>query len=406
VVRSNIRCLLVTNRPPSHPSLTSYSVCADDALKHLIYLIDGTWLFCGALTLENAHSNVFNLTDRLAYFDSTKNQNSQIAHYVRGIGSTKGLRKISSGGFSFAIDETIQDIYINICTNFNSGDKIYLVGFSRGAIIARAVSELLDFGLLNSSSVNLIDDLWKHFRKSQTDRSRSDQDAPSKISILSALEKIGERHFNSNFANVEFLGLFDSVIGGAGIWKSAQYLNKISRFSPRCVLHTVQLLAIDETRRMFPPEPFSGKRQGEGISSRTLEQIWMPGVHADVGGGYDNSILSDLSMMVMIDRMQYWTELSFDVSDLEEKYLGKGKLRPKVHNEYASSRWAWSFPFKKNRRPRIPLSRVHPIVDEMSEVKTTYKGSIPRNYDASRFGDVPRSDYFISASWKDQRISW
>jgi Uncharacterized alpha/beta hydrolase domain (DUF2235) len=44
----------------------------------------------------------------------------------------------------------------------------------------------------------------------------------------------------------------------------------------------VHILARDETRRQFRAVLFEDKTRSEQI----LEQIWMPGVHSDVGGGY------------------------------------------------------------------------------------------------------------------------
>jgi hypothetical protein len=43
---------------------------------------------------------------------------------------------------------------------------------------------------------------------------------------------------------------------------------------------------------------WTGKKSDE----THLEQIWMPGVHSDVGGAYTNRFLGNLALLTMIDR--------------------------------------------------------------------------------------------------------
>jgi uncharacterized protein (DUF2235 family) len=52
-----------------------------------------------------------------------------------------------------------------------------------------------------------------------------------------------------------------------------------------------QALAIDEPRR--PYRPALWQRQPDAPARNILEQQWFPGVHKDVGGGYEVSDLSD-----------------------------------------------------------------------------------------------------------------
>ena len=45
--------------------------------------------------------------------------------------------------------------------------------------------------------------------------------------------------------------------------------------------------------------------------AQVVEQIWFPGVHSNVGGGYDNSGLSDVALAWMISRVETFTGLRF-----------------------------------------------------------------------------------------------
>jgi len=75
--------------------------------------------------------------------------NEQIVFYSRGLGAVSGIRKYTAGGFAYGIKEEIEDVYINIASNYvpseepGKSDKIYLYGFSRGAVIARVVAGLI-----------------------------------------------------------------------------------------------------------------------------------------------------------------------------------------------------------------------------------------------------------------------
>jgi len=59
---------------------------------------------------------------------------------------------------------------------------------------------------------------------------------------------------------------------------------------------TLYLVAIDESREPFIPILTNFKNQAE--------EVWMPGVHADVGGGYHDCLLGNISLDYMIQGLQ------------------------------------------------------------------------------------------------------
>lgn len=59
-------------------------------------------------------------------------------------------------------------------------------------------------------------------------------------------------------------------------------------------------MAIDERRRPFEPTPFEHQR--DAPSTQTIEQVWFAGVHSDVGGGYPDPRLADITLLWMADR--------------------------------------------------------------------------------------------------------
>ena len=62
------------------------------------------------------------------------------------------------------------------------------------------------------------------------------------------------------------------------------------------VCHARHAVAMDERRASFAPTLWDPRPAATGHS---LEQIWFPGVHSDVGGGYPECGLSDVALMWM-----------------------------------------------------------------------------------------------------------
>ncbi len=86
--------------------------------------------------------------------DGTK----QIVAYLPGVGSRgRKLDHLLGGAFGLGLDQDIREAYNFICNNYEAGDEIYLVGFSRGAFTARSVADFIaSIGLLNMDGM-------KHF---------------------------------------------------------------------------------------------------------------------------------------------------------------------------------------------------------------------------------------------------
>jgi uncharacterized protein (DUF2235 family) len=143
------------------------------SVRHLVSLVDGTWLTPTSIAGGNIFSNIHKINLYLQKAD--KDGNPQIIFYCRGLGAVSGVRKYTAGGFASNIKEEVEDVYMNIASNYVKGDKIYLFGFSRGAVIARVVAGLIsNVGLLSSSHLDRFPDIWNIIRKvgDQTMRSR------------------------------------------------------------------------------------------------------------------------------------------------------------------------------------------------------------------------------------------
>ena len=80
----------------------------------------------------------------------TANGIPQIVYYQAGIGSENNwYDHLIGGGTGMGISENIRAAYAFIAENYQEGDEVFIVGFSRGAFTARSVAGLISaIGLL------------------------------------------------------------------------------------------------------------------------------------------------------------------------------------------------------------------------------------------------------------------
>ena len=100
---------------------------------------------------------------------------------------------------------------------------------------------------------------------------------------------------------VSFLGVFDTVAAMNGVYRSGDKLSSDVVFengtlNPR-IERAVHLLAIDEDRVAFSPTLINK----DVAHPQRIHEVWLPGVHGDVGGGYWRDGLSDNALAFMVE---------------------------------------------------------------------------------------------------------
>ena len=164
----------------------------------------------------------------------------------------------------------------------------------------------------------------------------------------------------------------------------------------------VHLLARDESRRVFRAIPFEDRTTPDQV----LEQIWMPGVHSDVGGGYVEDFLSKISLMTMLDRIREYTLLKIDFgrsrslrASIEEEF---GENRIVLNDEaqgifkLAPTRW-WG-----NRVPNgsDQCQSIHPIYEALQGRSYITKGGTTNFFPIPKF---PFANYATIKSLENLR---
>jgi uncharacterized protein (DUF2235 family) len=350
--------------------------------KHIIIGIDGTWQSAFS---DVFHSNVFRLNIALNYRDKTDSKNSQIFIYSSGIGTMDKVSKVSGGIFGDGFDESILQAYINLVSNYRPGDKIYIFGFSRGAVIARALTGFITHsGLLRANSTAHIEHAWNYFtHQKQT------------FNYASQIDDVAYQD-----VKIEFLGVWDTVSGP----HKRDDLLKRYRFTSRkldpSVKRGVHIISIDETREAFTPIVWSGCSE-EG---QVLEQIWLPGVHCDIGGGYEDAFLSTVSLFTMIDKLaEYCPDLSFDGKYIERSLLPIVRKEGVIVNNERTTVFKFAG-VEPRKGTEAPGASAHPLLKFIRSKEVTVKGKVRSYAPPSWKGTSLADTKFASESWYSQKL--
>jgi hypothetical protein len=272
------------------------------AMKNIVVCADGTWN-----TPDDKEdgrpspTNVCKLFNAVAGDDKDK-------YYHPGVGTSGNWwDRVAGGGVGQGLGQNVKSAYKWLATNYRKGDRIFLFGFSRGAYTVRSAGGMISqCGLLDLSVPGLKDDLiwaavdrmFEHYRN--PDNGKQPPSAPHGLSFHnSAPDGSGTKR-----TPIHFIGVWDTV-GALGIPDDLALLNLIDD-PARHSFHDTDLstivknarhaVAIDELRQSFSPTLWT-----KVAGRKDVLQVWFPGVHSDVGGGYAQSDLSDGALIWMIE---------------------------------------------------------------------------------------------------------
>lgn len=242
----------------------------------------------------------------------------QHAKYLHGVGDSDNfLVKVLGGALGAGVIVRIVRGYTFISRIYNPGDRIYIVGFSRGAYTARALAGLISAkGLLDNTAHDLNDKLtayrlgarvWSAYRRDVSRRVNANwlQQMEGLLSDLPRFFSDGVDPKLVPNVTVEAVGVWDTV-GSYGIPQYQVDLNRLDMFQfadlalSKQVHHGFHAISIDEMRADFTPSVWAA-------DGSRVEQMLFPGAHADVGGGCPTrdgeSGLSDGALIWMIEQL-------------------------------------------------------------------------------------------------------
>ena len=273
-------------------------------MKRLILCCDGTWN--KADQEDNGvpcPTNVVKIGYRVAKRDGTT---PQIVYYDQGVGSGNILDRYTGGAFGEGLEDNIHDAYRFLIANYEPGDELFLFGFSRGAFTARSIG-----GMVRKCGV-LGREFIQHYRDAiALYRSEHRPTDPAAVKFRK------DYSVSKDDIKIKCIGVWDTV-GALGI--PLRGLRSLTRGKHQfhdtelsgVVENAYHALAIDERRMPFEPTLWMYKPK----PGQTIEQVWFCGVHSDVGGGYPEHGLSDITLDWMIGKAKS-TGLAFDNSAMQ-----------------------------------------------------------------------------------------
>ncbi|MFD2230651.1 phospholipase effector Tle1 domain-containing protein [Alkalimarinus sediminis] len=260
--------------------------------KRIVICCDGTWN-----KPDSEPTNVVKLARGVLPF---ANNCHQVVFYDQGVGTEGFFDKYIGGAFGVGVAKNILDAYRFIVHNYQLGDEIYCFGFSRGAYTVRALGGLLNtIGLLPKSQLEQLPDAYAYYRTHPEKRDTniySDNLRPD-IKMMGVWDTVGAlgspTPFVGKIAKRRWIGFFDTSI--------SSYIK-----------NAFHALALDEKRQPFKADLWTGAINDD----QCVEQRWFPGVHSNIGGGYDDVGLSDLALFWMIGKAEQ-LDLGFDPSFIQ-----------------------------------------------------------------------------------------
>ncbi len=298
--------------------------------KTIAFLADGTW---NGVKVDSDKDGVLESTNVLKLYHNLAGDDTiesfaladegervaldagrntvQIAKYLHGVGdSDNAIIKLLGGAFGAGLISRIVRGYTFISRNYQPGDRIIIAGFSRGAYTARALGGMIaKAGLMDYTKFNFADKeqayqcglyVWAYYRQQQQKNLAARAIDLVWKKIVGIGTAIGEEQMIANVP-IAAIGVWDTV-GSLGIPVYDATEDRrldLFRFADADLSSKVaqgfHALAMDEHRADFTPTQWNA-RAG-------VEQVWFCGAHADVGGGYEQSGLSDFALAWMSDRL-------------------------------------------------------------------------------------------------------
>lgn len=309
--------------------------------KNVIVCCDGT-----ANEFAQDRTNVLKL-----FYTLVQDPLRQAVFYHPGIGtmeamgaltsSSKWITKTLGQAMGYGLETDIRDAYTFVMKHFEEGDRLFLFGFSRGAFTARAVASLLKmYGLILKGNEPLVPYAIRML--TAINRLRGSPNSPEIRSIFDIANGFRE-HFCRIKCQPHFVGVWDTVSSVGWIENPIRFPYSDNNGDIEIGRHAI---AIDERRAFFRSNLWHPKSPDGG--PRNVKQVWFPGVHCDVGGGYPEaeSGLSKIPLQWMLTEAKA-AGLLVDNSreDLVLGRSGRGYAPPDPHGKmHESLTWKWWIP--------------------------------------------------------------
>ena len=194
------------------------------------------------------------------------------------------------------INRQIRRVYGWLASRYRPGDRIFLIGFSRGAYAVRSLAGVIgEVGLITRehASERMVREAYRHYQEGTT------------VETCRAFRQA----YCYDETPIEMIGVFDTVKSlGFRAPFVVRWAEVKHAFHNASLGHHVKrgfhALALDETREAFAPVLWACPPGHRG----EVEQVWFRGSHGDVGGQltgkYASRPLSNIPLTWMIEKLE------------------------------------------------------------------------------------------------------
>lgn len=252
--------------------------------KNIVICLDGTGNEFG-----ETNSNVVKIFTTLV-----RDPERQVCYYHPGLGTAgemdrpspwgrfkKKIKLVLGKAFGYGLFSNIAHAYEFLMENYRPGDRIYMFGFSRGSYTAKALGALIfQFGILEKGNRALIEYVVALFTA---------RPSPKNFKLAKAFQEA----FGQDVV-IHFVGLWDAV---SSVGWAYNPLHLPYTWQNPDIVTGRHALSLDERRCFFRQNSWGDAKPGQDI-----KQVWFPGVHSDIGGGYPEAEagLSKLTLRWML----------------------------------------------------------------------------------------------------------
>ena len=208
----------------------------------------------------------------------------QIGLYYSGVGNRfeyNPLVQILGGASGLGAADVVDRAYLDVMRLYRPGDRIFIAGFSRGAAIARLLAREID----RRGSPRTIWTLRLFGRHWTIWTSKRDaaRDLEMPVAVLGCWDTVGAFGLAKNVAGFNFqkLDLFKDLT------------------VPDNVEQAYHLVALDEQREEFEPTLM----EPDPLDPTRIVEVWFSGDHANIGGGWATTKLSDLTLEFLLQKV-------------------------------------------------------------------------------------------------------
>lgn len=281
--------------------------------RNLVVLCDGTGNeLGGALAEDQRDIRISNVLKAFRIAEKRSNQHVWYTPGVGTIGRSDWLHRVRQkvAGFiglatGYGLDDNVLAAYRFLVQTWRPGDRIYLLGFSRGAWTVRVLAGMLHLiGLVRLDQINMCDSALETYKRAAAD---------DKLPLAWHFARV----IGARYPTIHFMGCWDTVASVIvprpdRFWLPSLEDLPFTKTNPSVATFR-HALALDERRAMFnpaewaQPQPYVPNRFRPGeVREQDIEQRWFPGVHSDVGGGYpeNESGLSKIALVWLLDECE------------------------------------------------------------------------------------------------------